>query len=109
MEDINLRMLLIKIGISSNIKGFYYILDAVNFVKKQRIHTNMTTVYEILSKEHDTTASAVERGIRHAITKSHKNSNIIKNIYGIIPDNSAFIYDLALNFDIFEEIIKEKI
>lgn len=109
MEDINLRMLLIKIGISSNLKGFYYILDAVNFVKKQRIHTNMTTVYEILSKRYNTNPSAVERGIRHAITKSHKNSDIIKNIYGIIPDNSAFIYDLALNFDIFEEIIKERI
>ena len=108
MNNINLRMILIKMGISSNIKGFYYILDAVDIIKKQQIHTNMTTIYEMLSKKHDTTPGAIERGIRHAINKAYKNSNILKEIYGGISDNSSFIYDLVFNFDIFERILKER-
>ena len=109
MEDINLRMILIKIGISSNIKGFYYILDAVDIIRKQQIHTNMITVYEMISKKQDTTSSAIERGIRHAIKTAYKHSNILKSIYEIVPDNSSFMYDLAFNFDVFEKYIKENV
>ena len=108
MENINLRMLLLKIGISSNIKGFHYIIDAVNFIKNQQIHTNMTTVYEKLAKKHNTNYCSIERAIRHSIQKAYKNNDILKNIYGTIPDNSAFVFDLVFNFDILYKLINNK-
>ena len=108
MENINLRMILIKLGISSNIKGFHYILKTVNFIRKKQIHTNITTVYEMVAKELNTTSSSIERGIRHSIQKSCKNNNILKDIYGDVPDNSAFIYDLVFNLDIIERLVKNK-
>ncbi len=107
MEDIDLRMILIKTGISSNLRGFYYILDAVNFIREQKIHTNMTTVYEVISKKYDATVCAIERAVRHAVKKSYKNSNILKDIYEDAPDNAEFLYDLVFNFDVFEQTIKK--
>lgn len=108
MEDINLRTVLIKIGISSNIKGFYYILAAVEIIKKQKIHTNMSSIYTIIARDNNSTLGAVERGIRHSIQQAHKNSSLLKGLYENIPDNSALIYDLAFNFDVFKMIIKSE-
>ena len=102
MQNIELRKLLLKIGISSNIQGYHYIIRAVEIIEKQKIHTNITTIYEIISKEFGTTSSRVERAIRHAIKKSYKSKCILNEIYGCIPDNSTLIYDLVFNFDIVQ-------
>lgn len=102
MENIEIRKLLLNIGISSNIQGYHYIIRAVEIIKKQKIHTNTTTIYEIVSKEYETTPSAVERGIRHAIQKSYKKCQTLNEIYQGIPDNSVFLYDLVFNFDILQ-------
>lgn len=105
MNDINLRKLLMKIGISANIQGFYFILEAINILGKQKIHTKTTFLYEMICKKYGKSASSVERAIRHAVTKAYKQNDILKQIYSTIPDNSVFLYDLTFNFDIFEEII----
>ena len=106
MKNIDLRKLLIKLGISSNLKGFHYIIESVNIIRNQKKHIRMTDVYKKVSKSYENTPNAVERAIRHAIDKSYKENNFIKKIYSFKPDNSAFLYDLALNFDIFLDIIK---
>ncbi len=107
MENKNIRKLLIKIGISSNIKGFHYILEAIDIIKAQKMHTNMTTIYEIICKKYNNTSSGVERAVRHSISKAYKKTDILKKIYINVPDNSVFLYDLVFNFDIFADIVKE--
>ena len=106
MENKELRKFLLKIGISSNIQGYHYIISAVNFISKQKIHTNTTTIYEIIGKEYEKKSSAVERGIRHAIQQSYKKHQILNGIYQGIPDNSVFLYDLVFNFDILQGFIE---
>ncbi len=103
-KEMKLRALLIKIGISANIKGFRYILDAIEILEKQQIHTNMTTVYELVGEKQNTTRSAVERAIRHAINQAYTNKKMLKEIYYSKPDNSALLYDLVFNFDVFKNI-----
>ena len=107
MENKNIRKLLIKIGVSSNFKGFHYILEATNIIKKQKIHTSMTTIYEMIHKKYGGDYAGIERAIRHAIGKAYKQNNVLKKLYSKIPDNSVFLYDLVFNFDIFLDIIKE--
>ena len=108
MEDLDLRKLLMKIGISSNIQGFHYILEAVRILRKQNTHISMMKLYKIISTKFPAkSASSIERAIRHAIGKAYKKNNTFKKIYLSIPDNSAFLYDLVFNFDIFISIVKE--
>jgi hypothetical protein len=102
-NNIRLRKALIKIGISSNVLGYHYILKAVEILKKQKIHTNIGTIYEMIYKENNAISKgAVERAIRNAIKTSYKRGQILKRIYDIIPDNSVFLYDLVFNIDIIE-------
>lgn len=106
MNNMKLRKLLLKIGISSNVQSFHFILEAYNIIQKQQIHTNMTTIYKMLAKKFDKNPSSIERGIRHGIHQSWKTGRLNK-VYYEIPDNSAFLYDLYFNFDILEDAIKE--
>lgn len=103
MNNKKIRKFLLNIGISANLKAYFYILDSVDILSKQKIHTNVTTLYEIIGKKHNKNKCAVERAIRHSITQSYGKRNILKKIYGCVPDNSVFLYDLVFNFDILEE------
>ena len=103
MKDKELRELLIKIGISSNVKGFHYILDAVKILKKQQIHTKMITLYKLIGKKENNRPCAVERAIRYSISRAYEDGKILKQIYYKSPDNSVFLYDLIFNFDIFQD------
>ena len=106
MENIELRKLLMKIGIYSNIKGFHYILEAVNIIKNQGTHISMMNVYKMIHEKYNNTPSAIERAMRHAIGKAYNENDVLKNIYSNVPDNSAFLYDLVFNFDIFKKYTK---
>ena len=106
MKDMELRKLLLKIGISANKQGFFYIIRAKEIINKQGIRTNLSTIYEMISKESDKSIYQIERAIRYSIQQSYKNNEILKEIYGKCPDNSVFLYDLVFNFDLLEETIK---
>ena len=108
MEDKEIRKILLKCNITSNLQGYFYIIDAVNIIEKQKIHTNITTIYEMLGKKYEKRPSQVERAIRTAIQKSYKKVNILDKIYKKIPGNSVFIYDLVFNFDIIKEAIENE-
>lgn len=105
MKNRKLRRILMKIGISANLQGNEYILQAVEIIKRQKIHTNMITIYEKLSNKNNKTSFQIERAIRYAITKAYKEHIGLKEIYDQIPNNSVFIYDLVFNLDVFEEIL----
>lgn len=104
-QDFQLRLLLFKLGIYSNLQGYHYILKAVEILKKQKIHTKITTIYEMIYKktENSISPSAVERAIRHAITSSYKKNENFKKLYPKAPSNSEFLYDLIFNIDIFKK------
>lgn len=107
-QGFQLRLLLFKLGIYSNLQGYHYILKAVEILKKQKIHTKITTIYEMIYKktENSISPSAVERAIRHAITSSYKKNENFKKLYPKAPSNSEFLYDLIFNIDIFKKEYK---
>lgn len=100
--------MLLKLGIAPHYLGFHYLKKAIeivkdNFEKKQFIF-NYTALYHDVAKEMNTTASRVERAIRHAIeTAFDKPSNpSLHKIFDkvIDPDsykvsNSCFIATIA--------------
>ena len=60
--------LLISFGVTPALKGFYYILDAVEIVaNNQNIKT--MDMYEIIAIRHNTEACRVDRSLRHAFSK----------------------------------------
>lgn len=69
MENMKLRKLLLELGIYSNIQGYQFILESYNIISKQKIHTKMSIIYEILGKKFEKNPSAIERGIRHSLKK----------------------------------------
>lgn len=58
---------LIEMGMPADIKGFQYIIDAMCLFEDEQWRTGKTTaLYFKIGTMHDTTASRVERAIRHA-------------------------------------------
>lgn len=103
-----LNKILMKLGISADKLGFNYIIDIVEILKENKEHTNITNIYKMLSKKENVASKfSVERAIRYSIKQAYKNSNILKKIYNVSPNNSAFLYDLAFNLDVFIDEIGE--
>ena len=104
-DDYRIRRVLLKLGISSNLKGYKYILTILPILQENKI--TMGKAYkEIYKKEQAKSVSDVERGIRYSIEKSYKTRKLLKNIYGRQPKVKEFLYDLIYNIDIFEEELK---
>lgn len=58
---------LIEMGMPADIKGFYYIVDAMCLFENTSIRNEKTTsLYLRIGNMHETTTSRVERAIRHA-------------------------------------------
>ena len=68
LED-DVTQLLHEIGIPAHIKGYQYLRDAITIsVEEKEMLVSVTKVlYPAIAKKHGTTASRVERAIRHAI------------------------------------------
>ncbi|WP_027340038.1 sporulation transcription factor Spo0A [Halonatronum saccharophilum] len=95
-----------QIGIPAHIKGYLYLRKAIAMViKKVELLGAVTKeLYPLVAKEFNTTASRVERAIRHAIevTWERGNTKAINNIFGHSvttssgkPTNSQFIAKVA--------------
>ena len=104
-NDMELRKLLLKLGISSNMQGYFGILIAVNLIQKQKMHVSMGTIYKTISKELNKSEHQAERTIRYAVDRAYKLGTL-QNIYPKVPDNSVFLYDLVFNFDIIKEVLE---
>ena len=104
--QILITKLLHNLGVPSNIKGYQYIREGIKIIYDNPDITNAITkeLYPSLAKKFNTTASRVERAIRHAIEVSWNRGNIslMEEIFGFSvnvdkakPTNSEFIVTLA--------------
>ena len=106
----DLQMLITKLlhnlGVPSHIKGYQYIREGVQLIYENPDITNAMTkeLYPELARKFGTTASRVERAIRHAIEVSWNrgNWNLMEEIFGCSvdidkakPTNSEFIVTIA--------------
>lgn len=95
-----------EIGIPAHIKGYQYLRDAIAIsVHEDDTLISVTKVlYPTIAKQHDTTASRVERAIRHAIEVAWERGRLeaIYDLFGYTvstgkgkPTNSEFIALIA--------------
>lgn len=99
--------LLKEIGVPAHIKGYRYIRYAIIYVLEEgdaAIESVTKRLYPSVAKHFDTTASRVERAIRHAIEVAWDRGNvdILQSFFGYTiqpgkgkPTNSEFIAMLA--------------
>ena len=91
-----------EIGIPAHIKGYHYLRDAIIMAVEDMDVLNAITkiLYPTVAKKHQTTASRVERAIRHAIEVawSRGKLDVLDDLFGYTvsngkgkPTNSEFI------------------
>ena len=95
-----------ELGVPAHIKGYQYLREAIIMVIKDIDVINQITkqLYPDLAKKYKTTASRVERAIRHAIEVAwgRGQQDVVENIFGYTisaakgkPTNSEFIAMIA--------------
>ncbi|HID0881980.1 TPA: sporulation transcription factor Spo0A [Clostridium botulinum] len=95
-----------EIGVPAHIKGYMYLREAITMVVNDMELLSAVTkeLYPSIAKKYNTTASRVERAIRHAIEVAWSRGQVetINNIFGYTinngkgkPTNSEFIARVA--------------
>ena len=98
----DITRMLHELGIPAHIKGYQYLRDAISMaVQDSEMMTSVTKIlYPTIAKKHQTTASRVERAIRHAIEVAWDRGDvdILNSYFGYTihtsrgkPTNSEFI------------------
>ena len=101
-DELTVTEILHQIGVPAHIKGYQYLRDAITIsVEEKEMLVSVTKVlYPAIAKKHGTTASRVERAIRHAIEVAWSRGQLemIDEIFGYTvnsgkgkPTNSEFI------------------
>ena len=106
-----ISVLLSRMGISASIKGYHFIRKAVMMaVDDQEVLVGITKgLYPDIAKHYKTTASKVERAIRHAIESAWKKNGpqVYFEMAGYLPaekpTNGQFIAALSEYFRLSEE------
>lgn len=67
--QVKIRSILTRLGVRANIKGYAYLVTAIEMVywNPEVIHEITKVLYPDIASKHNTTASHVERAIRHAV------------------------------------------
>ncbi len=119
-EENNIQMaiskLLHSLGVPSHIKGYQYIRESIYmmYTSKEMIGGITKEIYPEIAMRFDTTASRVERAIRHAIEVSWSRGDyeLMEEIFGhsvdydrAKPTNSEFIATLADRLRIDQNLI----
>ncbi|MBQ4527159.1 MAG: sporulation transcription factor Spo0A [Clostridia bacterium] len=102
----NITMYIQQVGVPAHIKGYQYIRDAIGMVIEDMDTINSITklLYPTVAKHYNTTASRVERAIRHAIEVAwdRGNPDVLNDLFGYTilgskgkPTNSEFIALIA--------------
>ncbi|WP_053219264.1 sporulation transcription factor Spo0A [Virgibacillus senegalensis] len=95
-----------EIGVPAHIKGYMYLREAITMVYKdiELLGSITKVLYPDIAKKYNTTASRVERAIRHAIEVAWSRGNMesISSLFGYTvsiskakPTNSEFIAMVA--------------
>lgn len=101
-QNIALRKTLDQIGVKHSLKGYGYIISAVEkcLENRSKLISIIKGLYTEIAEENSDTVWRVERSIRHAIevTWTNGNKNAINKIFGYTvsvekgkPTNSEFI------------------
>lgn len=101
-QNIALRKTLDQIGVKHSLKGYGYIISAVEkcLENRSKLINVIKGLYTEIAEENGDTVLRVERSIRHAIevTWTNGNTNAINKIFGYTvsvekgkPTNSEFI------------------
>lgn len=104
--DASITSIIHEIGVPAHIKGYMYLREAITMVYKdiELLGSITKVLYPDIAKKFNTTASRVERAIRHAIEVAWSRGNIdsISNLFGYTvshskakPTNSEFIAMVA--------------
>lgn len=104
--DIMVSLLIHELGVPAHILGYQYIKESIILtVNDFNMIRNVTTVlYPAVAQKYNTTASRVERSIRHGIEVAfgRGNSDLMQSIFGYTistykgkPTNSEFISMIA--------------
>lgn len=100
--EIDVTNILLEIGIPAHIKGYQYIREGIvmAFYDRNMLHYITKFLYPAIAKKYKTTASSVERTIRHAIEVAWRRGNIdtLEEVFGNTvcagkgkPTNSEFM------------------
>ena len=105
-DELTVTEILHQIGVPAHIKGYQFLLDAILLTMDEPDYINAVTkrLYPEIAKKNGTTASRVERAIRHAIEVAWDRGDVdtlnsyfgytIHNLRGK-PTNSEFIAMIA--------------
>lgn len=104
--EIDITNLIHEIGVPAHIKGYQYLRDAITLVVNKMEYLNAVTkeLYPTIAVMNNTTASRVERAIRHAIEIAWNRGKLetLENLFGYTvqqdkgkPTNSEFIAIIA--------------
>ena len=104
--DASITNIIHEIGVPAHIKGYLYLREAIAMVYHdiELLGSITKVLYPDIAKKYNTTASRVERAIRHAIEVAWNRGNIesIANLFGYTvsmtkakPTNSEFIAMVA--------------
>lgn len=104
--DASITSIIHEIGVPAHIKGYLYLREAIAMVYNdiELLGSITKVLYPDIAKKYNTTASRVERAIRHAIEVAWSRGNIesISSLFGYTvsmsrakPTNSEFIAMVA--------------
>ncbi len=104
--DIVVTRVIHQMGVPAHVKGYQYLRDAILLVTEEQNLMGAVTkeLYPMIAEKYNTTASRVERAIRHAIELAWDRGNVemMNNYFGYTinlergkPTNSEFIAMVA--------------
>lgn len=104
--EIEITKIIHQMGVPAHVKGYQYLRDAIVFVTEEVNLMGAVTkeLYPMIAEKYDTTASRVERAIRHAIELAWDRGNVemMNQYFGYTiniergkPTNSEFIAMIA--------------
>ncbi|MGG0873608.1 sporulation transcription factor Spo0A [Brevibacillus laterosporus] len=104
--DASITSIIHEIGVPAHIKGYLYLREAITMVYNdvELLGSITKVLYPDIAKKFNTTASRVERAIRHAIEVAWSRGNLdsISSLFGYTvsntkakPTNSEFIATVA--------------
>ncbi len=111
--DVEVTRIIHQMGVPAHVKGYQYLRDAIILVVGEVNLMGAVTkeLYPLIAEKYDTTASRVERAIRHAIELAWDRGNVemMNSYFGYTidiergkPTNSEFIAMVADNLRINE-------
>ena len=113
--DVEVTRVIQQMGVPAHVKGYQYLRDAIIFVIEEMNLMGAVTkeLYPLIGEKYNTTASRVERAIRHAIELAWDRGNVemMNKFFGYTvnmergkPTNSEFIAMVADRLRIGEKI-----